>query len=110
MDARRKKSPETPPEAVPARATRAGEIRSAGTGPNRDLDRPPMLAALETGVKGGYWFSLIDKVYPESNLWSAWSKAAENNGAAGVDHVRSRCSRRSLGSEPEDLSEDLRSS
>jgi RNA-directed DNA polymerase len=46
-----------------------------------------MLQALEQGVKGGIWFSLIDKVYKRSNLWSSWSKVAANKGAAGVDHV-----------------------
>ncbi|HEX4793790.1 MAG TPA: group II intron reverse transcriptase/maturase [Humisphaera sp.] len=44
-----------------------------------------MLAALEDGVKGGVWFSLIDKVYNLKNLWAAWAKAARNQGAAGVD-------------------------
>jgi RNA-directed DNA polymerase len=46
-----------------------------------------MLAALENGVKGGVWFSLIDKVYHLQNLWSAWAKTAANKGAAGVDGV-----------------------
>ena len=47
-----------------------------------------MLAALETGVKGGVWFSLIDKVYSPKNLWSAWAKAARNDdGAPGVDGI-----------------------
>jgi len=46
-----------------------------------------MLAALETGVKGGKWFSLIDKVHPERTLRTAFSQVAENEGAAGVDHV-----------------------
>jgi hypothetical protein len=27
-----------------------------------------MLTALETGIKGGKWFSLIDKVYTMPNL------------------------------------------
>jgi RNA-directed DNA polymerase len=46
-----------------------------------------MLAALETGVKGGCWFSLMDKVYSLKNLWSAWAKSAKNNGAPGVDGI-----------------------
>lgn len=46
-----------------------------------------MLTALETGVKGGKWFSLMDKVYPRLNLTRAWSKVAQNDGAPGVDHV-----------------------
>ena len=44
-----------------------------------------MLAALEYGVKGDVWFSLIDKVYTLPNLWSAWAKSAKNKGSAGVD-------------------------
>src|SRR5437870_6946748 len=46
-----------------------------------------MLATLEKGVKGGRWFSLIDKVYSKSNLLAAYLQVAANEGAAGVDHV-----------------------
>jgi RNA-directed DNA polymerase len=45
-----------------------------------------MLAALETGVKGGVWFSLIDKVYRPSTLNAAWLKVKANKGSAGSDH------------------------
>jgi RNA-directed DNA polymerase len=44
-----------------------------------------MLAALENGVKGGKWFSLIDKVYRAETLRAAWKKVEANGGAAGVD-------------------------
>jgi len=44
-----------------------------------------MLAALENGVKGGTWFSLIDKVIRPETLEIAWQKVARNRGAAGVD-------------------------
>lgn len=46
-----------------------------------------MLTALENGVKGGKWFSLIDKVFPEKTLWEAWKQVKSNNGASGVDKV-----------------------
>jgi RNA-directed DNA polymerase len=46
-----------------------------------------MLAALEKGVKGGLWFSLIDKVYSTANLQAATAKVVVKGGAAGVDHV-----------------------
>lgn len=46
-----------------------------------------MLAALEHGVKGDVWFSLMDKVHARSNLWSAWARCAANQGAAGVDGI-----------------------
>jgi len=45
-----------------------------------------MLTALERGVKGGKWFSLIDKVYAMANLESAWARVQANKGSAGVDH------------------------
>jgi RNA-directed DNA polymerase len=44
-----------------------------------------MLAALANGVKGGKWFSLIDKVVRLRTLEIAWQKVAANKGAAGVD-------------------------
>jgi RNA-directed DNA polymerase len=44
-----------------------------------------MLAALENGVKGGKWFSLIDKVTRLRTLEKAWQKVAANKGSAGVD-------------------------
>ena len=46
-----------------------------------------MLTALEKGVKGGLWFSLIDKVYNRQNLYNAWSKVARNKGSAGIDGI-----------------------
>jgi RNA-directed DNA polymerase len=46
-----------------------------------------MLTALEQGVKGGKWFSLMDKVYSLGNLESAAKEVARNGGAAGVDRV-----------------------
>jgi len=46
-----------------------------------------MLTALENGVKGGKWFSIIDKVYSLKTLKLAWAKVKANKGAAGVDGV-----------------------
>jgi len=45
-----------------------------------------MLTALQVGVKGGIWFSLIDKVYKPGNLRAAFAQVKANQGAAGVDH------------------------
>jgi RNA-directed DNA polymerase len=45
-----------------------------------------MLTALETGVKGGKWFSLIDKVASPRVLDWAFTQVAAKEGAAGVDH------------------------
>jgi RNA-directed DNA polymerase len=44
-----------------------------------------MVSALENGVKGGKWFSLVDKVFRPATLEIAWRHVARNKGAAGVD-------------------------
>ncbi len=44
-----------------------------------------MVSALGNGVRGGKWFSLIDKVMRPSTLDIAWRCVARNKGAAGVD-------------------------
>ena len=46
-----------------------------------------MLAALISGVKGGKWFSLWDKVGRSSTLERAWELVSKNKGAGGVDGV-----------------------
>lgn len=46
-----------------------------------------MLTALENGVKGGKWFSLIDKVFNPNNIDSAWQAVLKNKGAAGIDRI-----------------------
>lgn len=46
-----------------------------------------MLIALENGVKGRKWFSLIDKVYRKRTLEESWLKARSNKGASGVDRI-----------------------
>ena len=47
----------------------------------------PMLAALERGLKGKRWFSLIDKISTERTLQLAWEKVLANAGACGVDGI-----------------------
>src|SRR4051812_4729186 len=44
-----------------------------------------MVSALENGVRGGKWFSLMDKVYAPRTLQAAWGRVQANRGAAGVD-------------------------
>jgi RNA-directed DNA polymerase len=67
-----------------------------------------MLTALETGVKGGKWFSLIDKVHPQRTLRTAFSQVAANQGASGVDHVTIPMFETHLDEELSRLSEQLR--
>lgn len=76
---------EARPATVPA-AKQAGEVcaRWAWVEPCVWTER--MLMALENGVKGGKWFSLIDKVSAPRVLSWAFTKVKANGGAAGVDH------------------------
>ena len=46
-----------------------------------------MLATLARGIKGGKWYSLMDKVWRMVNLESALQAVARNQGAAGTDGV-----------------------
>jgi RNA-directed DNA polymerase len=46
-----------------------------------------MLAALDNGVTGGRWYSLMDKVTAPRTLAAAWKRVAANKGAAGVDGI-----------------------
>jgi len=46
-----------------------------------------MVSALENGVTGGRWYSLMDKVYAPATLQAAWERVRANRGAAGVDGV-----------------------
>jgi RNA-directed DNA polymerase len=46
-----------------------------------------MLAALDNGVTGGKWYSLMDKVYRRRVLEASWQPVRRNRGAAGADRV-----------------------
>lgn len=72
---------------VPERAKQAGEVRGRWSWVEPQVWTDRMLTALEAGVKGGQWFSLIDKVYDSRNLESAYQRCKRNQGSAGVDHV-----------------------
>jgi RNA-directed DNA polymerase len=99
---------ETPPTTVPATATQDGEVRArwAWTEPTVWTER--MLTALEQGVKGGVWFSLIDKVFAERNLRSSAQKVVDNRGAAGIDHVTVEAFEADLKTNLENVSKALR--
>jgi len=74
---------------VPKAAKQGTEARSSGKWAwvEASIWTERMLAALDNGVKGGKWFSLIDKVYNSRTLAAAWKKVAVNKGAAGVDKI-----------------------
>lgn len=65
----------------------AGEVRARWAWTERSVWTDRMLTALENGVGGGKWFSLIDKVAAPENLFAAYVTVAEHKGAAGVDHM-----------------------
>ena len=95
---------------VSATATQASDIRArwAWVEPAVWTDR--MLSALEEGVKGDVWFSLIDKVYRPKNLAAAARKVIANKGAPGVDNVTVQQYERFQDQYLERLSEALRES
>lgn len=68
-----------------------------------------MLAALESGVQGGKWFSLIDKVIRGSTLAAAWKRVQSNAGAAGVDGQSVECFARHAETYLNELEQSLRS-
>jgi len=77
-----------PPQA-PGRAKPGGEAsrlrERLGADPLIWTDA--MLAALESGVKGGRWFSLKDKIWRSQTLYRAWSIVLGRGGSCGADRV-----------------------
>jgi RNA-directed DNA polymerase len=97
------------PAGVPAKAKQAGEARPVDWDwVERSVWTERMLEALEQGVKGGVWFSLIDKVYRPSTLYAAWVAVKRNGGGAGSDHQSIQDFEKDLVREIERLSEELR--
>lgn len=76
---------ETNPTEVPVGAKPEGEIYGRWPWVERTVWKERMLETLERGPKHGVWHSLIDKVYAERTLWSAWQTVRRNGGAGGVD-------------------------
>ena len=91
MDGELSSTTETTPVGVPPclqgpRANHAGEVRARWAWTEPEVWTERMLTALEEGVKGGRWFSLIDKVFALPALRQAFARVKANGGAAGVDH------------------------
>jgi RNA-directed DNA polymerase len=72
---------------VPEKATQGAEARHRGEWwwTEASIWTERMVSALGNGVKGGKWYSLMDKVVRPTTLEAAWRKVARNHGAAGVD-------------------------
>lgn len=71
---------------VPFGATPAGQPPSVTEWANRAVWNDRMLDALQSGVRGGKWHTLFDKVCKTLNLYEASLSVLGNEGAAGVDH------------------------
>ena len=67
-----------------------------------------MLEALVKGVKGGRWYSLMDKVCDPQHLWRGAWQVIRNDGAAGVDHRSCEQLAKELEAEVELLARRLR--
>jgi RNA-directed DNA polymerase len=73
------------PATVPFGATPAGQPPSVKEWANRVVWNERMLDALQSGVRGGKWHTLKDKVYSSLNLYVASLSVLGNEGAPGVD-------------------------
>jgi RNA-directed DNA polymerase len=75
---------------VPATAPQGEEIRARWAWVEPVVWTERMLATLETGIEGGKWFRLIDKVWSPKNLESSLQKVVAKGGSAGVDNQSAR--------------------
>lgn len=75
-----------PPSEMQPEAKQAGEADDRWSWVERSVWTKRMLTSLCNGVKGGKWFSLMDKVFSWRNLDAAHQRVVQNRGAAGVDH------------------------
>lgn len=84
------------PSEVPTRDKQEGEATQPSQespdlwhryGAERGVWSEAMLIALERGIKGNKWFSLIDKVSSERTLGKAWEQVRVNAGSCGVDRI-----------------------
>jgi RNA-directed DNA polymerase len=90
------------------RAKQAEEVRRLAAWAEPAVWTKRMLTALVTGVKGGHWFSLFDKVYASRNLKSAFERVRVNKGAPGVDRQTIDAFERHVDSNLKGLGEALR--
>jgi RNA-directed DNA polymerase len=89
-------------------AKRAGETNVRRTYAEPTVWTPRMLTALEKGVQGGRWYSLLDKLSSEKTLRSAFERVKKSRGSAGVDHVSVKQYERDLDANLIQLSARLR--
>lgn len=76
---------EQQPSRVPEKAQQEGAIRARWAWVEPEVWTERMLATLETGIEGGKWFRLIDKVWNPKNLARSLQKVVAKGGSAGID-------------------------
>jgi RNA-directed DNA polymerase len=103
-DTQKEEKPATVPE-----AKQAGETQERWRWVEPTVWTERMLSALERGVKGGKWYSLMDKVYALPNLKSAFEEVKRRKGGAGVDHETIEMFERNLEANLRRASEELAS-
>ena len=81
---------EQTPTTVPERAPQVGEIRARWAWVEAEVWTERMLATLETGIEGGKWFRLVDKVWSQKNLERSLEKVVAKGGSAGIDNQSAR--------------------
>ena len=81
---------EQQPSTVPGTAQQGGEIRARWAWVEPTVWTERMLATLETGIEGGKWFRLIDKVWSPKNLAGSLQKVVAKGGSAGIDNQSAR--------------------
>ena len=78
---------EKQPREVPEKDKQTGEALRQKLGAEPCVWTERMLAALQSGVKGGKWFSLHDKSCHFRTLQRAWEQVSQRKGSGGIDGV-----------------------
>ena len=75
---------------MPETAQQGGDIRARWAWVEPTVWTERMLATLETGIEGGKWFRLIEKVWSPKNLAGSLQKVVAKGGSAGIDNQSAR--------------------
>jgi len=82
-----KETPEDEEPQAVRKLERGGEVQARWRWTEPTVWTERMLEALENGVRGGKWHSLMDKVWEKKNLEAAWKQVKARNGGGGVDRM-----------------------
>lgn len=85
MESEKDRQMEDKSKGVPSRAKQFEEAAAMRPIAEPCVWTDQMLKALARGVKGGKWYSVIDKVWKPKTLRRAFELVKQNGGAAGVD-------------------------